>query len=255
MPESVENKNKFTLNPPLRIALIYLVFGVLWITLSDHLLFIVFTPDEVKELAVLQTFKGIFFILFTATLLFIMIRRNSVHLVDRLREFKLLNMQLVEKSIELERTEKEYSDLFSISPLPMWVYDIETLKFLAVNKAALNHYGYSEEEFLNMTIRDIRTAKDLPRFEEILEFTMKYNQKSFHNNIRHIKKNGEIIDVDIKTDYIEHKGKRARLVLVNDVTELLEVQRNLSTANENIIKVEDLERERIAAEKIGRAHV
>lgn len=236
------------IKPPLKIALLYLVFGVLWITLSDHLLFIIFTPEEVQHLKMLQTYKGLFFILFTATLLFILIRRNSVHLVDRLREFKLLNKQLVEKSIELEKTEKQYSDLFSISPLPMWVFDMETLKFLAVNKAAIKHYGYTEEEFLNMTLRDIRMAKDVRSFEEILNFTIKYNQNSFHSNVRHVKKNGEIIDVDIKTDFIEHKGKRARLVLINDVTELLEVQRNLSLANDNIIKVEDLERERIAAE-------
>ncbi len=56
----------------------------------------------------------------------------------------------------LRQSEKQYRDLFNLSPLPKWVFDTETLRFLDVNQMAIEHYGYSEEEFLTMTIKDIR---------------------------------------------------------------------------------------------------
>src|SRR5690606_40607456 len=63
-----------------------------------------------------------------------------------------------EEQIIKER--QKYQNLFSLSPIPMWVYDIETLKFLDVNDAAVQHYGYSREEFLSLTINDIRPKED-----------------------------------------------------------------------------------------------
>src|SRR6185312_2006167 len=62
-----------------------------------------------------------------------------------------------------------YQTLFDLNPLPMWVYDLETLAFLAVNQAAIKQYGYARDEFLAMTIRDIRPAEDLPRLQANLE--------------------------------------------------------------------------------------
>ena len=66
---------------------------------------------------------------------------------------------------ELERlreSEASYRRLFEVNPHPMWVYDLETLRFLAVNDAAVRRYGYSREEFLALTIRDIRPPEDVP---------------------------------------------------------------------------------------------
>ena len=60
----------------------------------------------------------------------------------------------------LQKSEKQFADLFNLSPQPMWVYEPETLKFIQVNEAAVTQYGYSEEEFLAMTILDIRPLTD-----------------------------------------------------------------------------------------------
>src|SRR5258705_3959908 len=62
----------------------------------------------------------------------------------------------------LKASESRYRELFESNPLPMWVYDLETLAFLQVNAAAINHYGYSREEFLGMSIKDIRPPEDVP---------------------------------------------------------------------------------------------
>lgn len=68
----------------------------------------------------------------------------------------------------LRQEKQKYNDLFNLSPVPQWVYDTETLNFLDVNQAAITHYGYSREEFLAMTIRDIRPEEDITALEEIL---------------------------------------------------------------------------------------
>src|SRR3569833_216549 len=67
---------------------------------------------------------------------------------------------------ELEESKKRYSDLFHLSPQPMWVFDMDTLRFLNVNDAAATQYGYTREEFLSMTIRDIRPANELEKMNE-----------------------------------------------------------------------------------------
>ncbi|MGE5401965.1 MAG: PAS domain S-box protein [Ignavibacteriales bacterium] len=112
--------------------------------------------------------------------------------------------------------EKKYKYLFENNPQAMWVYDIETLKFLDVNRSALDRYGYSRDEFLNMTIRDIRPDDDLDKLMQDVAATtaVLYNAGVW----RHKKRNGEIIFVEIKSHLIEHQGRIARIVLTNDIT-------------------------------------
>src|SRR5437870_12862038 len=66
----------------------------------------------------------------------------------------------------LRQSEERYRLLFESNPQPMWVYNLETLRFLAVNEAAVRHYGYSRDEFLAMTVRDIRPPEDIPSLLE-----------------------------------------------------------------------------------------
>lgn len=124
-----------------------------------------------------------------------------------------------ENSIQLEESEKRYSRLFHLSPQPMWVYDYETLLFLDVNDAAIKHYGYTNEEFLSMSVRDIRPETDIPKFEEAVRETRKSGQTYYNNTFRHKKKNGEIIIVDIQSNSLRYKGRAAKVVLATDVTE------------------------------------
>lgn len=226
------------MKPAIKITLIYLIIGVSWIFFSDRLLLIFYTKDEMDQLVLLQTIKGIFYILSTAAILFFLILRYNADMDNRLQRYKRLNIQLQQKSTEITRTEKEFADLFSLNPLSLWVYDTEESKFLIVNNAALKHYGYSQNEFLSLSMSDIQ-ADDLSNSRgKIL----------LQGRTKHKKQNGEIIDVDLKSSYIEYKGKKAKIVLVTDITNLLKTQHSLEIANSNIIKVEELERARFAGE-------
>ncbi|MEJ2883583.1 PAS domain S-box protein [Pedobacter sp. GR22-6] len=118
----------------------------------------------------------------------------------------------------LQRERQKYVDLFNLSPLPQWVYDKETLSFLDVNEAAIRQYGYTHEEFLSMTLKDIRPAEDAGLIEEIVGYKV-VEGKADLSLLRHVKKNGELIYVSVKGDCIQFEGKKARLVMVVDMTE------------------------------------
>jgi PAS domain S-box-containing protein len=91
-------------------------------------------------------------------------------------------------------SEVRYRILFERSPLPMWVYDPNTLRFLTVNDAAIRHYGYSREEFLGMTIKDIRPAEDVPA---LLANVTAHRSSPTNTSIwRHRKKDGTLINVE-----------------------------------------------------------
>jgi PAS domain S-box-containing protein len=116
----------------------------------------------------------------------------------------------------LRESEQRYRQLFDANPHPMWVYDRETLRFLAVNDAAIIHYGYSREEFLQMTLADIRPAEDVPQMQEsVRSMAPGYAEVGGR---RHRKKNGSIMDVEIATHTLPFGGHDAVLVLARDVT-------------------------------------
>jgi two-component system cell cycle sensor histidine kinase/response regulator CckA len=117
----------------------------------------------------------------------------------------------------LQQSEERYRMLFESNPNPMWVYDLETLSFLAVNNAAVEHYGYSQKEFLARTIKDIRPAEDIPRLIDDLARTN--TALGAPTYWRHRKKDGAVIDVEIASHELLWLGRRARVVLVKDVTE------------------------------------
>jgi two-component system cell cycle sensor histidine kinase/response regulator CckA len=110
-----------------------------------------------------------------------------------------------------------YQVLFEGNPRPMWVYDVQSLAFLAVNEAAVLWYGYSRDEFLSMTIKDIRPNEDLPALlQNISQQTAGLEEAG---PWRHRKKNGVVIDVEIVSSDLGWNGRSARLVSVTDITE------------------------------------
>ncbi len=117
----------------------------------------------------------------------------------------------------LRESEKRYRLLFDSNPLPMWVYDRETLRFLAVNKAATQCYGYSQNEFLSMTIKDIRPAEDIPGLLAAVKNVS--GELDDAGAWRHRKKDGTVIDVEITTHSIIFDERHAEIVLANDITE------------------------------------
>lgn len=117
----------------------------------------------------------------------------------------------------LQRSENHYRMLFESNPHPMWVYDVEHLRFLAVNDAAVKHYGYSRDEFLNMTISDLRPPEDLPALRKHLDTLKEDDQIS--SGWRHRRKDGTLIHVEITSHAIQWLERNARLVLAHDITE------------------------------------
>jgi two-component system, cell cycle sensor histidine kinase and response regulator CckA len=135
-----------------------------------------------------------------------------------------LEIRVQERTSELEAaaealrtSEESYRLLFESNPHPMWVYDVETLAFLAVNEAAVDHYGYSADEFLAMSIIDIRPQEEvLGLLQTIREMSANTTTVVFR---KHRKKDGTIIDVEGTSREVSLAGRRARLVLAIDITE------------------------------------
>jgi PAS domain S-box-containing protein len=125
----------------------------------------------------------------------------------------------------LRESEQRYRRLFDSNPSPLWVYDRETLRFLAVNKAAMAHYGYSHDEFLAMTIKDIRPPVDVPRLlEQIAAPTV---EDETPDRWQHLTKDGRVIDVEITSHPVAFAGRDAKVVLVTDITERLQAEGKL----------------------------
>jgi PAS domain S-box-containing protein len=117
---------------------------------------------------------------------------------------------------ELREREEEFRLLFQRNPQPMWVSDAETGSFLEVNEAAVEHYGYSRDEFLGLRIEDIRPPQDAQGPGNALaEGTPSFRTA----NWRHVKRDGQVIDVEVTGHDISFGGRRACLVVTQDVTE------------------------------------
>lgn len=116
----------------------------------------------------------------------------------------------------IEASEARYRLLFEANPMPMWVCDNETLRFLAVNEATVEHYGYSREEFARMDSTHLRPAEDVPAFLAGVKASRPGPYR--RGPVRHIRRDGSIIWVEITAHDIRFEERTARLVLINDVT-------------------------------------
>ncbi|MEC4982770.1 MAG: PAS domain S-box protein [Oscillatoria sp. PMC 1068.18] len=119
----------------------------------------------------------------------------------------------------LRESEERYRLLFQNNPHPMWVYNLQTWEFLAVNEAAIQHYGYSRQEFLNLKLHDLRPAEALSlSLKKVAEVTSGLHKAGI---FKHQKKDGTIIHVEITSHTLNFSGKNAEVVLVNDISERL----------------------------------
>jgi two-component system, cell cycle sensor histidine kinase and response regulator CckA len=186
-------------------------------------------------------------------------RRQAVEqasaLQEQAMELEMANQELTDSIEEAqlsrevaESAEQRYRLLFDRNPVPLWVYDLETLAFLAVNDAATSHYEFSREEFLGMTLRDIRPAEDLPALMESHRTGVPGLAAS--GIFRHRKRDGTLMRVEIRSHDMRFADRPARLVLATDVTEQLRAREELEANNH---RLRELVEERSRAERALKA--
>jgi two-component system, cell cycle sensor histidine kinase and response regulator CckA len=148
-------------------------------------------------------------------------RRLLVSLCELLRGF----LERKQSTRVLQTSEERYRTLLNCIPDPLFVYDRQTLQYLLVNDAAVRNYGYTREEFLQMTVRDIRPPEDLSKLELVLsQATDSYEYRGIW---RHRRKDGSHLDVRITAHVLELDGRPACIILAHDVTEQLQAERDL----------------------------
>jgi PAS domain S-box-containing protein len=154
-----------------------------------------------------------------------------VLLIDKI--FDRLQITIYKK----DRLRDNYTRIFDSSPIPMWLFDIDTLKFLAVNNAAVQQYGYSKEEFLASNIQILRPQELQQEIQELV--AMNKDQFSFRKNeVLHLTKTGDKLYVNIESRLMSYKGSNAKLVLATNITAQVKAERE---NNESILKIKQSE--------------
>ncbi len=145
---------------------------------------------------------------------------------------------LEQQGAVLRESEERYRGLFDVNPLPMWVLDPVTLEFLAVNRAAVEAYGFSEEEFLAMKVSDIRPPEDVA---QLLKHLAESEGRSRRYLTRHRRKDGTVFPVEIDSGSFTIFGRPARLVVVHDVSERIQAESALRDAETQLRQSQRLE--------------
>jgi PAS domain S-box-containing protein len=175
------------------------------------------TGDRIEGLLLARTSSPRAFTEWDETIL----RRLADHAAVAIRNSQLFARERQMRTA-VEASEANFRLLFASGPLPMWVSDAETLRFLEVNAAAVAHYGYSRDEFLTMRVTDIRPPEDIPRLLDHRAAAMDERRAQRPRAMgvwAHRRKDGRGIEVDLTVHDIEFAGHKASLVVAQDVTE------------------------------------
>jgi PAS domain S-box-containing protein len=174
-----------------KIAIIYVITGLLWITLSDKLLELLKGTMDIPFILFISSIKGFVYVLVTGIILYKLIL--SYH-------------------GRLEESETQYRSYFEANPSPMWIYNRRTLNYTAANNAAIAKYGYTLEEFKNMTILDIRPKSDVSKVYSVIKgFRNQYNDSGIWT---HLKKDGTPIQVHVTSHIITSPGKEDHIMVM-----------------------------------------
>ena len=192
-------------SPALRVAVLYLLIGGGWILFSDRILEIL--VQDAAELSRWQSVKGIGFVIAMAIILYAE-RAHAIRLSRRQEE--LLSQRIA---------------LFEQAPSPLWVVDLHDLRFLAVNPAAEQFYGYSRDEFADLTLSDLRHPQEQAGRAGMIEALLEGG--IYRYTSRHICKGGREVDVTVTARTLLWEGKLAAVFSITDITELLDNERAL----------------------------
>ena len=216
------NIKSLTKNYSFKIVFGYAIISIFYSYSINYLLKIAVPNPE--SYITIEKHEDLLFILITSLFLYLLVKKhiNEIHFN-------------YEQIIDLkEENDTEYRLLFNHSPIPKFIFDIETLEFLIVNQAACDKYGYSKEEFLSMTIRDIRPKDQIDYLEKVLSSALE--DGSYPNEIitNHQKKDGDIIQVKIEARNVNFKGKKVKLAYAIDLTTELNIQKALIETNSKL---------------------
>ncbi len=158
---------------------------------------------------------------------------NAIRIVGALQDVT----EIKKNQLKLMQSEEDYKILFSTNPNPMWTFELESRRFSMVNDAALKLYGYTREEFLQLSLFDIRIKEEHQRLREALESTAFADQQPLFNEWNHLKKDGTQIMVEVVSHMVELNGKRSRLVAIKDVTDQRRAQQKIIDQNTRLREI------------------
>lgn len=192
----------------LRIAIIYFLVSIIWITLSDKAIFLFDKQLSHNTILLIGSSKGYLFIIITAILLSRLIKASE------------------EKYIE---SELQYRLMYESNPIPQFIFDPITFLFVSVNQAAIQKYGYTEVEFLQKSLFDIRPSEDR---NEVLNIVQAVTQNFGHcGTRRHLRKDGALLFANVSLQKIKFNGQPHILVTAQDITESLNLKEQLEELN------------------------
>lgn len=206
----------------LRIALVYIVAGLLWITFSDEAV-ARFVQD--RALATwLSIGKGYAYVLVTGVLLYAAIQRHNAR-------HRLTQMRLV-------RSERAYRAIFDDNPNPMFVYDPDTLCFLDVNNAAANKYGYTRAEFLTMTLRDICPSEEHVQRQRELDTRTGTSNFLLISPVTHQTKQKRRLEMEVTISALRMPSRKVQLMLAQDISQRARTERELRESRSQLKEVQ-----------------
>lgn len=192
---------KWSISRIYRIPIIYGIFSALWILFSDKLAFMV--AADATRAQLFSTIKGLFFIVTSTLLIYVLLR------IEDSGKRKLIN--------EIAGVQRSFNLLFEDNPLPMWIYNNETLEIMAVNPSACHTYGYSAEEFRKIKITDLRPPEEVP---VLLKTLAGYKDDLRQTGpLKHLKKDGEPLIVQVISHPLRSAGIDSTLVSIIDLTD------------------------------------
>ncbi len=174
----------------------------------------------------------------------VMLISNAIEGLEQtlMKEYLLKNAlqkeatEKAEQTIQLKESEYQYRSLFFLNPAPMWVLDIESLRLLQVNEAAIRTYGYSNEEFLTLTIMDIKLEGDLPSLQSDIQTAIEM-EGPLTVITRHRRKNKEQFHVEVIFNTILFRGKNATLVIARDISQQVDHANAVKQKNDKLREI------------------
>lgn len=223
MRQPILSSHKKIVAAAVKTGAAYVIIACSWILFSDNLLLLFIDRGDIDTFALTQTLKGIFFVLITG-LLFTSVMYHKLRQLHHTQE-------------ALREHGDNYKMLFELTPHPMWLYDPVTRAFLEVNKAAVETYGYSRDEFLSMTTSDLLSPEDTDQKLQPVQDTPAVR--------RHHRKDGSICIVEVISHKLLFFGKEVFLAQIHDITEQKLAEDKLRRSEERYRNIVDTAHEGI----------